>query len=190
MSSGFVSILKDIGSGLKKFFTSPIAADIETDGLDLAEIAWPSLTPLLNGLKSSIATAQTLAAAANTSGETTSQVTALVLADAQEAFNAYQTATGTTIETAQQEKIVQAFLALLDSVPSSAASPAPAPAPAPAAVAQPTPLQQAIATLIAPTPADSSAGPAAPAPAPAVAAVQPSIGQHTPATAAMQAGAK
>jgi hypothetical protein len=136
MASKFVNVLDDIGRGLKKFFTSPIAAGIETDALDLSEIAWPAATPLLNAIKASIAKAQTLAAAANVTGDTTAQVAALALSDAQAAFNAYQSAQGVTIETSQQENIIQAFLELLAEIPSAPAATA-APAPAPAVVLSP-----------------------------------------------------
>lgn len=113
----FVSLLDHIGDGLKKFFTSPVAADIESGGISIAEAVWPGLTPLLGGIQASIAKAQALAAAANVTGDTTAQVTALVLNDAQQSFAAYEQASGTTLETAKQQMIIQLVLNLLQNLP-------------------------------------------------------------------------
>lgn len=117
----FVTILDDIGTGLKKFFSSPVTAEVATDGIDIAEIAFPQLDTLWNGLKSSIAAAQALAQSANPNGETTTQVTALVLSDAQQVFQAYGAAQNppVTIETPQQTAIINAFLNLLKQIPTS-----------------------------------------------------------------------
>ena len=122
MSNKFTSILDKVGDGLKKFFTSPVAADVEDTGIAIAEVAFPALDPLLTGIKGAIAQAQALAQAANPAGETTAQVTALVLADAQQVFAAYEQATGTTIETSQQQAIINLFLQMLDTIPAPAST--------------------------------------------------------------------
>ena len=156
MANKFITLLDHVGEGLKKFFESPVAADVENFGITVAEAAWPGLTPMLSAVQAAIAKAQALATAANVTGDTTAQVAALALADAQQAFNTYQQASGTTLETAQQQIIVQLVLNLLKQLP---APPSPAStAPAPASTGQVAPA--------------SSPAPAAPAPAPA-AAVQP-----------------
>jgi long-subunit fatty acid transport protein len=116
MSAKFVTVLDKIGDGIKWFFTNPVAKDIETTGISIAEIAFPAVTPLLTGIAKVLATAQGLATV-NTTGDTTSQVTALVLADAQQLFTEYQQATGTTIETPQQQAIISALVALLNEIP-------------------------------------------------------------------------
>lgn len=117
MANEFVSLLDHIGDGLKKFFTSPVAADVEDFGISIAEAAWPGLTPFLTSLQASIAKAQALAQAANVSGDTTAQVVALALSDAQQAFTTYEQASGTTLETSQQQAIIQLVINLLASLP-------------------------------------------------------------------------
>jgi hypothetical protein len=146
VTSKFVSLLDHVGEGLKKFFTSPVATDIEETGITIAEAAWPGLTPMLSAVGASIAKAQALATAANVSGDTTAQVTALALSDAQQAFDVYEQTSGTTLETPQQQAIIQDVIALLGKLP----------APGAAAPAAPAPVQVA------------TAAPAASAPAPAV----------------------
>jgi hypothetical protein len=130
----FVSLLDHIGEGLKKFFTSPVAADVEGAGITIAEAAWPGLTPLLSGIQASLAKAQALAAAANVTGDTTAQVTALTLADAQQVFATYQQTSGTKLETAQQNAIISLLIQMLQNLP---APPSNARAPAAPAAAVP-----------------------------------------------------
>ncbi len=146
MANKFVSILDTVGSRLEAFFKSPLAANIETDGIDIAEIAFPQYDLLWTGLKASIAKAQSLASVANPQGATTAQVTALVLGDAQSVFQEYQTVTNTTIETAQQKKIIQGALALLAELPSPVTTSA-AQAPVPA---QPSPVTTSAAQALVP----------------------------------------
>lgn len=128
MSNKFVTILDDVGRGLKWFFTNKTAEEIEQTALSVTEVAFPALSGLLTGIGKSLATAQGLASAANTTGQSTVQVTALAIADAQEVFQEYQTATGTTIETAQQKAIIQAFINLLQEIPAGTTVPVPTPA--------------------------------------------------------------
>lgn len=118
----FVNVLDKVGDALKWFFTNKTVEAVEQGGIEIAEVAFPALTPLLSGIGKSLATAQGLASAVNISGDTTSQVTAIVLADAQQVFQAYQAATGTTLETAQQQAIIQAFINLLSIIPGSTQS--------------------------------------------------------------------
>ena len=113
----FVHVLDNVGSALKKFFASPVTVEVAEGGLGIADIAFPALAPLFNGISNSIAKAQALAQAANVTGDTTAQVTALAVQDAQVVFNTYQASTGTTLETAQQQAIVAGIIALLKNLP-------------------------------------------------------------------------
>ena len=142
MSNAFVSALDKVGDGIKWFFTNKTAVDIEEGGLNIASIAFPALSPLLGGLSKSLAVATGLAQTAQTSGDNTAQVTALVVADAQQVFQEYEQSTGSTIETPQQQAIVNAFIALLQTIPGAAAT---TPA-TPAAAAKPTSVQTQAAT--------------------------------------------
>jgi len=148
MTSAFVKDLDRVGAALKKFFTSPLAADVESVGISIAEVVWPGATPLLTALQASIAKAQALAAAANVTGDTTSQVTALVLSDAQQAFQAYEQASGKTIETSQQTEIIQLVMNLLNSLPDPTSS-ATAASQASAAATQVSQTQPVAAPVVA-----------------------------------------
>jgi hypothetical protein len=170
MANKFVSLLDHVGEGLKKLFTSPVALDIEDIGVSLAETAWPGLDALWTPLGAAIAKAQVLASAANTGGDTTAQVSALVLSDAQQVFQAYEQASGTKLESTQQEAIVQLFLKLLTSLPAPTNT-----APAPAAPAAPS-----IQVVPEPVPAPIAAA------RPAAIAIGPlptSVAQETPGAA-------
>ena len=114
MTNKFVTVLDSVGAALKKFFTSPVASDIVTTGIDIAEIVLPQADTLLDGLQKSYAQAVALAASANTGSDSTSQVAALVLADAQQIFQTYEQATGKTFETATEQQIVADLIALLN----------------------------------------------------------------------------
>lgn len=122
MSNKFVSILDEVGHGIKWFFTNKTAENIEQEGIALTEVAFPALDPLLGGLSKSLATAQGLAANINTTGDTTAQVAAIVVADAQSVFQAYGAAQNppVTLETDNQKAIVQAFINLIKVIPSPA----------------------------------------------------------------------
>jgi hypothetical protein len=133
--NGFISVLDKIGDGIKWFFTNPVAVDVEDTGISIVKVAFPALTPLLTGIGKSLATAQGLANSAKTAGDTTAQVTALVLSDAQQVFSEYETATGTTIEPAKATAIINAYIALLDEIPGAVTTtPAASTAAAPAVV--------------------------------------------------------
>jgi len=112
MSNKFVSILKDVGKGLLFIFTNKTAQAIESGGLNLATLIWPGLTPLFTALSNSIAKAQAQAAV-STEGMSTEQIIALVLTDAQADFQ-----TAGIAETARQQAIVAAAIALIDEIPS------------------------------------------------------------------------
>jgi len=108
----FKSVLDKVGDAIKDVFTNKTAEAI-------ADIAFPEAGTLISGLQKSLATAQSLASSATTTGQSTSQVAALVLTDAQEVFQTYADATGTTVETAQQKAIIAAFINLFASIPAA-----------------------------------------------------------------------
>jgi hypothetical protein len=126
MSNKFITALDHVGDAIKDLFTNKTAVAIEDGALDIAEVAFPAASTLIQGISKSLATAQALAAAANVSGSTAAQVTALTLADAQTAFSAYETATGSTVETPQQKAIVAAIVNLFQQLPAAASTVAPA----------------------------------------------------------------
>lgn len=121
MANAFVTVLDKIGEGIKWAFTNKTATTIETDGIDIAEIAFPAVAPLLNGVAKSIAVAQGLAATVP-AGLSTAQMIALVASDAEAAFTEYENTTGTKIETAQQSSIITALINLLSSIPGAAST--------------------------------------------------------------------
>jgi len=118
MADKFITALDKVGDALKWFFTNKTAVEIESGGLQIAEIAFPAVAPLLSAVQKSIATAQGLAANVP-SGLNTSQMTALVMSDAQAAFAEYETATGSKIETTQQQSIISLMISLLQNIPGS-----------------------------------------------------------------------
>jgi hypothetical protein len=122
MANKFITWLDAVPADLKKFFTNPVVDSTITDGLNVAAIIDPALAPLLVGIAASVTKAEALAAAANVQSGSGEQKLALATADAQAAFTAYETATGTTIETAQQTAIINSIVALLNQIPSSTAA--------------------------------------------------------------------
>jgi hypothetical protein len=120
----FKSVIDNVGANLKKFFTNPVVDDVVEGGITVAEIALPELDTVLTGLSKSFATATALAQSANTTGDTTAQVAALMLGDGQAIFSEYLTATNSTIETAQQKAVIAAFQILLANLPASTVAPA------------------------------------------------------------------
>jgi hypothetical protein len=109
-------VLDKVGEGIKWFFTNKTAEEIESTGLSIAEIAFPAVSPLLTSIQKSIAAAQGLAANVPT-GLTITQMTALIVADAQAAFAEYESASGSVIETKQQQAIVSLLIQLLQNLP-------------------------------------------------------------------------
>lgn len=122
MANKFITWLDAVPAELKKFFTNPVVDSIITDGLNVTAIIDPALAPLLVGIAASVTKAEALAAAANVQSGSGAQKLALAVADAQAVFTAYETATGTTIETAQQTAIINSIVALLNQIPSSTAT--------------------------------------------------------------------
>lgn len=121
MSNAFVTALDKVGDFIKEAFTNKTAEAIEETGLEIAEIAFPAASTLIGGIQKSLATAQALAAV-NTTGDTTAQVAAITLGDAQAVFQEYEDATGTSIETVQQKSIIAAIIALFQQLPAASTS--------------------------------------------------------------------
>ena len=119
MVNKFVSWLDSIPANLKKFFTNPVVDNVITDGLGVASILDPALAPLFGGISAAVVKAEALAAAANVQSGSGAQKFALVMADSQQVFNAYEVSTGTKIETTQQTTIVNAIVAMLNNIPAA-----------------------------------------------------------------------
>jgi hypothetical protein len=119
MANKFISWLENIPAELKKFFTSPVVAAVAEGGLNIVGLIDPALLPLTTGIAAAVVKAESLAAAANLQNGTGTQKLALAVADAQAVFQAYEQQTGVTIETAQQTAIVNAIVALLNSIPTA-----------------------------------------------------------------------
>ncbi len=122
MANEFITILDKAVSKVKEFFESPITTEVATQGIKVAEVAFPALDTVLAGLQKSFATATVLASTAAPATDTTAQVAAIVLADSQQVFQTYQTATGTTLETAHQKAIIAAFENFLAQFPAPTAT--------------------------------------------------------------------
>ena len=119
MANRFITCLEAVPANLKKFFTNSTVDSVITSSLGVVAIIDPALSPLLTGITAAVTKAEALAAAANVQSGTGSQKLALAIADAQAAFTAYETATGTQIETTQQTAIINNIVALLNLIPSS-----------------------------------------------------------------------
>jgi hypothetical protein len=122
MSNKFITWLEAVPADLKKFFTNPTVDSVITSGLGVVAIIDPALSPLLTGITAAVTKAEALAKAADAQSGSGAQKLALALSDAQATFTAYETATGTTIETDQQKAIVSSIVALLNLIPSSTTS--------------------------------------------------------------------
>lgn len=119
MASKFVTWLEAVPADLKKFFTNPVVDSVITSGLGVASLVDPALAPLFGGIIAAVTKAEALAAAANVQNGSGAQKLSLALADAQAAFTAYETATGVTIESAQQTAIINSIVALLNNIPAA-----------------------------------------------------------------------
>lgn len=134
MASKFLSWLDNVPKELKKFFTNPVVDDTIISGLGIAGLVDPALAPLFNGVAASITKAEALAEAANVQSGSGAQKLALAVADAQQAFQVYEQATNSKLESAQQTAIVNAIVALLNNIPaqnSTVTTPSTTPTPAP-----------------------------------------------------------
>jgi len=138
MANKFVTWLDKVPEELKKFFTNPVVDNVISDGLGIAAIIDPALAPLFNGLAASATKAEALAAAANVQNGSGAQKFAVALADAQATFQAYEAATGKTIETAQQTAIINAVVTMLNNIPAASASPSVSSTPVTASAAVPS----------------------------------------------------
>lgn len=127
----FISILDDIGNVIKKVFTNPTAEKIEAAGISLVGVAFPQFDSITNAVSSALMKAQTLAASANVTDDTTAMVAALALGDSQQVL-----AAGGITETAHQQAVVASIQQLLNLIPSpvvgaTTTEPTPTPTPIP-----------------------------------------------------------
>lgn len=75
--ASFVSILSDIGNGLKKFFTG--AVEVATAAEPFVDALFPGIAPLYNSILSEVAKAESAAIAAGQQNGTGAQKLALVI---------------------------------------------------------------------------------------------------------------
>lgn len=116
------SILDDVGSALKTFFTGAVkVAEAVEPFIDLA---FPGLAALYNATVAAVAGAEASAALAGAQTGTGAQKLALVVSSIETSFNAYWKSIGntTTPTQAQIEAYVNAVVASLNAIPSAATS--------------------------------------------------------------------
>lgn len=115
--ASFVSILSDIGKGLKKFFT--IAVDAAVIAEPVIDTIFPGLSGLYNSTVAAIAGAESSAIAAGAQNGTGAQKLAYVVAAIESSFNAYAAANKLPAPTAAViENYVNAIVASLNAIPS------------------------------------------------------------------------
>lgn len=122
--ASFISVLSNIGNGLKKFFSKaePIIKDVETvaeDAAPIINILFPGVGALINGIVGEIGKTEAVAVAVGQQNGTGSQKLALTVAAAQGFFDDYEKAAGVTVEPANVTAAVNALVAFLNSLPST-----------------------------------------------------------------------
>jgi hypothetical protein len=117
--ASFKSILSDIGSGLKKFFTG--AVEVAKDAEPFVDTLFPGVAALYNTTVTAVGTVEAASIAAGAQSGTGAQKLAAVTSTIEADFNAYWTAIGNK-ETAPQtviEQWVNAVVASLNAIPST-----------------------------------------------------------------------
>jgi hypothetical protein len=116
-----MSWLSDIGSFFKKIFTSPVVEGVASVAGSIVKAEFPEFAPLIDGVTASITKAEGLAASAGAQAGTGPQKLALALQDAESVFQAYETASGTTLVPASKLTIVNSIVAILNALPAKSA---------------------------------------------------------------------
>jgi hypothetical protein len=117
----FMSILSDIGSGLKKFFEKaiPVAEAVEP----IVAVAFPGISVLYTATVTEIANAETAAIAAGAQSGTGAQKLAAVVAAITPTFTAYASAQGLPAPTTTTiTNWVNAAVASLNAIPATTAT--------------------------------------------------------------------
>jgi hypothetical protein len=117
--ASFTSILKDIGTGLKKFFTAAI--DVAEVAEPFVDTVFPGVATLFNTTLSAVASAEAASIAAGAQSTSSSQKLALVVSSIESSFNAYLVSIGakTPATTSQIETYVNGVVASLNAIPSA-----------------------------------------------------------------------
>jgi hypothetical protein len=117
------SILDDIGTGLKKFFT--VADTVATDAEPFVDVAFPGVSALDNTTVSAVGVAEASAAAAGAQTGTGAQKLAIVVSTIEGDFNTYWTSLGNTTSAPLTtiENYVNAVVASLNAIPAVVPTP-------------------------------------------------------------------
>jgi hypothetical protein len=134
--ASFKSILSDIGHGLKVFFEKVIPGAVAAE--PLVDAIFPGIGMLFNTVVNEVASVEGISVAAGAQSGTGTQKLALVLGNpnVQSAITAIETNLGVSINQTQQTSIINAIVALLNSIPAPASSTS-------------TPVTQAVPTVSA-----------------------------------------
>ena len=116
------SILSEIGHGLEVFFGDAVKVAVLAE--PIVDIALPGISALYYASLSEIVAAENAAIAAGKQSGTGAQKLALVLASPafQTALTAFEQTAGVTLSTAAQTAWINAIVAMLNTIPPSAAS--------------------------------------------------------------------
>jgi hypothetical protein len=119
--ASFTSVLSDIGSALKKFFTA--AVPVATAAEPFVAAVFPGIAPLFNAVVAEVGKAEAAAAAAGAQNGTGTQKLAMVLASVESSFNAYAAQNGFVAPSADQiESAVNAAVAFMNALPATKAT--------------------------------------------------------------------
>src|ERR1700735_3154606 len=119
--ASFTSILSDIGSGLKKFFSVVVGAAAVAD--PIVDTISPGLAALYNTTVTAVANAEAAAIAAGQQNGTGPQKLALVVSSIESAFNTYASANGLAAPSVSViENYVNAVVASINAIPATKAS--------------------------------------------------------------------
>lgn len=126
--TNFKTILSDIGSGLKKFFSLAIPA--AAAAAPIVDVAFPGISALYDTTVAAAAQAEAAALAAGaSSGSSGAQKLALVVSAIEAQFKSYAAANGiANVTVTMIENWVNAVVASLNAIPASTAAPSPTPA--------------------------------------------------------------
>lgn len=114
----FISVLGDIGKGLKVFFTGSIK--VAEFAEPFVDVIFPGVASLYNTTVTAVAHAETAAIAAGAQNGSGAQKLAFVVSSIEADFTAYATANGLPTPTAAViETYVNAVVASLNAIPST-----------------------------------------------------------------------
>jgi hypothetical protein len=117
----FTSILKDIGNGLKKFFTG--AVTVATAAEPIIGVLFPGISGLFDDVVTKVGTAEAAAAAAGMQDGTGTQKLAMVLSSVEASFTQWATTNGYVTPNATQiEAAVNAAVAFVNALDSTKAT--------------------------------------------------------------------